>query len=93
MPLTAGRSLAVDIKLLPLGAPIWLDTTWPASDRPLQRLMVTQDTGSAITGVVRGDFFWGTGEAALAEAGRMKQSGEYYLFLPKSVAERRRTAS
>ena len=91
--LTAGRSLAVDPSFIPLGAPIWLDTTWPASDRPLRRLMVAQDTGSAIKGAVRGDFYWGTGEAALAEAGRMRQRGAYYLLLPNTVAERRRTTS
>jgi len=91
--LTAGRSLAVDPRHLPLGAPLWLDTTWPASDRPLRRLVVAQDTGSAIKGVLRGDLFWGFGEAALEQAGRMKQTGTYYLLLPKSVAERRRTTS
>ncbi len=91
--LTPGRSLAVDSSLLPLGVPLYLDTTWPASDRPLRRLMVAQDVGSAIKGAVRGDFFWGSGEAALAEAGRMKQSGVYYLFLPRTVAERREQAS
>jgi membrane-bound lytic murein transglycosylase A len=91
--LTPGRSLAVDPAFLPLGAPIWLDTTWPATDRPLRRLMVAQDSGSAIKGPVRGDFYWGTGEAALAEAGRMRQTGEYYLLLPRAVAERRRTTS
>jgi membrane-bound lytic murein transglycosylase A len=91
--LTAGRSLAVDPSYLPLGAPLWLDTTWPASERPLRRLMVAQDTGNAIKGPVRGDFFWGFGEAALAEAGRMKQHGDYYLLLPKTVAERRRKTS
>ena len=93
VPLTPGRSLAVDSALLPLGVPLWLDTTWPASDRPLRRLMVAQDVGSAIKGAVRGDFFWGSGEAALAEAGRMKQSGRYYLLLPRTVAERREQAS
>ena len=91
--LTAGRSLAVDPAFLPLGAPLWLDTTWPASDRPLRRLMVAQDSGSAIKGPVRGDFFWGAGEPALAQAGRMRQRGAYYLLLPKPVAERRRTTS
>lgn len=91
--LTAGRSLAVDSKLLPLGVPLYLDTTWPATDRPLRRLMVAQDVGSAIKGAVRGDFYWGSGEPALAEAGRMKQTGRYYLLLPKAVAERRQRAS
>lgn len=87
--LTPGRSLAVDTALLPLGAPVWLDTHWPAEpNRPLRRLMVAQDTGAAIRGAVRGDFFWGTGEAALAEAGRMKSAGRYWLLLPKPVAAR-----
>ena len=93
VPLTAGRSLAVDPAHLPLGAPVFLDTTWPASDRSLQRLLVAQDTGSAIKGPVRGDFYWGSGEPALAEAGRMKQKGRYFLFLPNTVAERRAAGS
>jgi membrane-bound lytic murein transglycosylase A len=93
VPLTPGRSLAVDSSLLPLGVPLWLDTTWPATDRPLRRLMVAQDVGSAIKGAVRGDFYWGSGEPALEQAGRMRQSGRYYLLLPKAVAERREQAS
>jgi membrane-bound lytic murein transglycosylase A len=87
--LTAGRSLAVDPAFMPLGAPVFLDTTDPVTREPLQRLMVAQDTGSAIKGPVRGDFFWGSGEPALAKAGRMKQQGRYYLLLPESVAARR----
>lgn len=88
--LTAGRSLAVDTKLMPLGAPIWLDTTWPAdtleADQKLRRLVVAQDTGGAIKGAVRGDIFFGSGEQALDYAGRMKQPGRYYLLLPRAVA-------
>ena len=91
--LTPLRSLAVDTSLLPLGAPLWLDTTWPPgtarAGEKLQRLMIAQDTGGAIKGAVRGDFLWGTGEAALAQAGGMKQKGRYYLLLPKTVTERR----
>ncbi len=86
VPLTPGRSLAVDPAFMPLGAPVWLDTTWPGSDRPLRRLMVAQDTGGAIKGAVRGDVFWGYGEPALEQAGRMKEKGRYYLLLPKPVA-------
>jgi membrane-bound lytic murein transglycosylase A len=94
VPLTAGRSLAVDTSLLPLGVPVWLDTSWPADpSRPLRRLMVAQDTGAAIQGPVRGDFFWGTGEAALAEAGRMKSAGRYWLLLPKAVVARLKPVS
>jgi membrane-bound lytic murein transglycosylase A len=97
VPLTPQRSLAVDTSFLPLGAPLWLDTTWPPGTpdvgKPLRRLMIAQDTGGAIKGPVRGDFFWGTGEAALAQAGGMKQTGRYYLLLPKSMAARRDAAS
>lgn len=88
VPLTPGRSLAVDPAFMPLGAPIWLDTTWPGSDRPLRRLMVAQDIGGAIKGPVRGDFFWGYGEDALEHAGGMKETGRYFLLLPKAVARR-----
>lgn len=93
--LTAGRSLAVDPAFVPLGLPLWLDTTWPidhAPDRrgaPLRRLMVAQDTGSAIKGPVRGDFFWGSGEEALRFAGAMKSPGRWYLLLPVAVAARK----
>jgi membrane-bound lytic murein transglycosylase A len=90
--LTPGRSMAVDATLLPLGAPLWLDTTYPPgtpkAGQPLRRLMVAQDTGSAIKGAVRGDLYWGSGEAALRYAGPMKQRGRYYLLLPKTVAAR-----
>lgn len=87
--LTAGRSLAVDAQYVPLGLPLWLDTLQPGpGDQPLQRLVVAQDTGAAIKGPVRGDFFWGTGEDALKFAGRMKHQGQYYLLLPRRLANR-----
>ncbi len=88
VPLTPERSLAVDPAFIPLGAPIWLDTTHPSSAEPLRRLMVAQDIGGAIKGPVRGDFFWGYGDEALHHAGRMKESGRYFLLLPKAVASR-----
>ncbi|MBI11264.1 MAG: murein transglycosylase [Rhodospirillaceae bacterium] len=88
--LTPRRSLAVDRRLLPYGAPVWLDTSWPNDpERPLRRLMVAQDTGAAIRGAVRGDFFWGYGPKALAFAGKMKSRGRYYLLLPRDAAKRR----
>ncbi len=88
VPLTAGRSLAVDRAVLPLGAPLWLDTTWPGrADRPLRRLVIAQDTGAAIKGAVRGDLYWGTGEEAFQQAGRMNQQGRYFILLPRAVAE------
>jgi membrane-bound lytic murein transglycosylase A len=85
--LTAGRSLAVDPRYIPFGVPVWLDTTapWPEGDGPLRRLMVAQDTGGAIKGVVRGDVFWGAGERAAAIAGRMKSRGRYAVLVPKTL--------
>ena len=89
VPLTPMRSLAVDTDHLPLGVPMWLDTTWPgAGAKPLRRLVVAQDVGSAIKGRIRGDFFWGAGEAALDQAGRMKQDGRYYVLIPRAAAAR-----
>jgi membrane-bound lytic murein transglycosylase A len=85
--LTPTRSIAVDPAFMPLGVPVWLDTHAP-DGTPLQRLMVAQDVGSAIKGPIRGDLFWGTGEPALEFAGRMKNSGRYYVLLPKTVATR-----
>ena len=85
--LTPTRSMAVDPAFMPLGVPVWLDTHAPDGS-PLQRLMVAQDVGSAIKGPIRGDLFWGTGEPALEFAGRMKNSGRYYVLLPKTVATR-----
>jgi membrane-bound lytic murein transglycosylase A len=82
VPLTARRSVAVDSRYVPLGAPVYLSTTWPNTARPLNRLMLAQDTGSAIRGAVRADFFWGYGEAAAREAGRMKQRLRMWVLLP-----------
>lgn len=81
--LAPGRSLAVDPRFIPLGAPLWLDTKDP-DDIPLQRLMVAQDTGAAITGAVRGDFFWGHGDDAFLKAARMKSTGGYAVLVPKA---------
>lgn len=84
--LTAGRSLAVDPAFLPLGVPVFVDTTDPrAPDTPLRRLTVAQDTGGAIKGVVRGDLFWGAGAEAEAAAGRMRERGRFYLLLPREM--------
>ena len=80
--LSAGRSLAVDPRVVPLGAPVFLSTSWPNSSLPLNRLMVAQDTGGAIKGAVRADFFWGSGDDAAAQAGRMRQSGRMWVLLP-----------
>ena len=87
VPLTAGRSLAVDRRYIPFGVPVWLDTTapWPEGAGPLHRLMVAQDTGGAIKGVVRGDVFWGAGARAEAIAGHMNSRGRYAILLPKAL--------
>ncbi len=82
VPLTAERSVAIDPGFVPLGAPVYLATTWPNSARPLNRLMLAQDTGSAIRGAVRADFFWGFGDEAAQHAGRMKQSLKMWVLLP-----------
>lgn len=85
VPLTARRSLAVDPRVVPLGAPVYLSTSWPNTQRPLRQLMVAQDTGGAIKGQVRADFFWGVGDEAGEQAGRMKQSGQMWVLLPKGM--------
>ncbi|MEW6707365.1 MAG: MltA domain-containing protein [Pseudomonadota bacterium] len=83
VPLTPGRSLAVDPQSVPYGTPVWIDSTEPLSTTPLRRLVVAQDTGSAITGAVRGDFFCGWGPEAEAMAGRMKQPLRMWVLWPK----------
>ena len=85
VPLSAGRSIAVDPRAIPLGAPVWLATTQPASDVALQRLVVAQDTGGAIRGAVRADFFWGTGHEASEQAGRMREQGRMWMLWPTGV--------
>lgn len=82
VPLTPGRSIAVDPQSVPYGTPVWLDTTEPLSSTPLRRIVMAQDTGSAITGAVRADFFWGWGAEAEAQAGRMKQPLRMWVLWP-----------
>ncbi len=86
VPLSAGRSIAVDPRYIPLGAPVFLASTYPLSERPLNRLVFAQDTGGAIKGGVRADFFWGFGPDAGREAGRMRQQGSMWVLLPKGMA-------
>ncbi len=85
--LTAGRSIAVDWQAIPKGAPVYLSTTDPETGKPLERLVFAQDTGSAIVGGVRADFYWGSGDAAGDKAGKMKQSGRIWAILPKGLGE------
>ena len=85
VPLLRERTLAVDPRSIPLGAPVFLATTYPLSTRALQRLMLAQDTGGAIRGAVRADFFWGFGDDAGRNAGRMKQEGRMWILWPKDA--------
>lgn len=84
IPLTPGYSMAVDQNWIPIGAPIWLNTTRPDTEHPFKRLMIAQDIGGAIRGPVRGDVFWGAGEKAASIAGKMKETGVYWVLLPKN---------
>jgi membrane-bound lytic murein transglycosylase A len=82
-PLTAGYSIAVDTRSIPLGAPVYLATTWPLSTRPMERLVAAQDTGGAIRGAVRADLYWGSGGEAGTLAGRMRQQGRMWILWPR----------
>lgn len=91
--LTPGYSLAIDRQWIPMGTPLWLNTTRPDSKnpdthKPMQRLMIAQDTGGAIRGKIRGDVFWGGGDRATLIAGHMKNEGHYWLLLPKHAISR-----
>jgi membrane-bound lytic murein transglycosylase A len=86
VPLLPGRSLAVDNSLIPYGAPLWINTMAPqrnADKAPLQRLLIAQDTGGVIKGLVRGDIYWGSGEDAAYIAGHMQSAGELWILLPR----------
>ncbi len=86
VPLSAGRSLAVDRTLHTFHVPIWIETTAPAASgiEPFRRLLVAQDTGSAILGAARGDIFFGSGAAAGEIAGRMQAKGRFVTFVPRA---------
>jgi len=84
-PLTPGRSVAVDQRYVPLGAPVWVASKDPVDGAPLQRLMVAQDLGGAIVGPVRADIFFGWGPAAEDRAGRMNAPGKEFLLLPRAA--------
>lgn len=81
--ITAGRSIAVDPAFTPLGAPVWVEKD---GRNPLRRLMIAQDTGSAIKGAQRADVFYGTGAEAGAEAGRIRDPGQMIVLLPVEIA-------
>ena len=81
VPLTPGRSIAVDPGSIPYGTPVWLASQGPQTQ--LQRLVIAQDTGSAIQGAVRADFYAGSGDAAGELAGRLKQDMKAWVLLPR----------
>jgi membrane-bound lytic murein transglycosylase A len=84
IPLTAMRSLAIDHSILPYGMPAYISVEHPTQkSQRIDRLMMAQDTGGAIRGPVRGDFFWGYGPKAESLAGEMKSKGRYWLLLPR----------
>jgi membrane-bound lytic murein transglycosylase A len=85
VPLTPGASLAVDMRLHPLGAPFFIAS---GETNPGNRLLIAQDSGGAIIGPVRGDVFWGFGKKAEDIAGKMKAPGKLYVLLPKPLAAR-----
>ena len=79
--LTAGRSIAIDPGSMPSGTPVWLASSGPQTQ--LQKLVIAQDTGSAITGAVRADYFAGWGAQAGELAGRLKQPLQMWVLWPK----------
>ena len=93
VPLTAGRSLAIDRRFHRYGLPVWVDTRVPDEKgrkfEKFRRVMIAQDTGSAIKGPIRGDIFFGTGKQAGAVAGRVKERGRMHVLLPKPLGKRR----
>ncbi|HVZ54475.1 MAG TPA: MltA domain-containing protein [Pseudolabrys sp.] len=89
VPLTPLRSLAVDRKLHVYGTPIWIDADLPllseTPDVKFRRLMIAQDTGSAIVGAARADIYFGHGEGVASIAGRIKQHGQFVMLVPRGV--------
>ena len=93
VPLTAGRSIAVDPRSTPLGYPVFVSTKQPNSASPMQRLTLAQDTGGAIRGAIRADYFFGAGPDAAQSARRMKQPGQMWVLLPRGLSVAASTAS
>jgi len=75
--------VAVDPEFVPLGAPVWLEK---GGEEPIRRLMIAQDTGSAVKGAQRADIFFGTGDEAGEVAGRVRDGGRLVVLLPIEMA-------
>ncbi len=86
VPLSPGRSIAVDPRSTPLGYPVFVSTRAPGSGAPMRRLTIAQDTGGAIRGAVRADYFFGNGQQAATQARRMKERGQLWVLLPRDLA-------
>ena len=85
VPLVAERNLAVDRKYIPLGVPVFIQTKNPITKEAIAQLMVAADTGGAIKGKIRADFFWGHGDKAERTAGRMKERGKLFILMPNKA--------
>lgn len=83
IPLVPKRNIAVDTKYIPLGFPVFINTTDPITTEVINTMVVAADTGGAIKGEIRADFFWGNGSEAELKAGKMAQKGTLILFIPK----------
>ena len=81
VPLTPGNSIAVDRRSIPYGTPVWMSTQGPSFST--QRLVLAQDTGSAIIGAVRADYFAGWDEGALPLAASLKQPLQLWVLWPR----------
>jgi membrane-bound lytic murein transglycosylase A len=86
VPLTAGRSLAMDKAVVPLGTPVFVSTTDPITNTPIQRLTITQDRSGGTQGTSQADLFFGAGPDAEATAGSMREPGQLYILLPNPSA-------
>ena len=86
VPITDERSIAIDRRYIPMGAPVILATTYPNSNDSLNRIVIAQDTGGAIKGAIRADYYWGAGPDAGKQAGMMKQMGNVWVLLPKDFS-------
>jgi membrane-bound lytic murein transglycosylase A len=87
VPLVAKRNLAVDRNYIPLGLPVYINTKNPITQENIRQLMVAADTGGAIKGKIRADFYWGFGEEAEETAGKMKELGKLFVLIPKEVIQ------
>jgi membrane-bound lytic murein transglycosylase A len=90
LPLKPFRSIAIDRHYWALGVPVWVESSVfnGGEMEPFNRLMIAQDTGSAIKGAARGDIFFGSGFNAGQAAGKMNQDGDIYALVPKKIVER-----